>query len=139
VIIRGWVPDLEPLLRSARLSIAPLRYGAGVKGKVGEAWSFGLPVVGTTIGLEGMIEPGNPAYLAGDTPAEFVCEIERTYRDESTWTRASEAGLRLIEERSSPALAAETLRNVLDVAARADGRDRPLAVAAPPAKASPRA
>ena len=139
VIIRGWVPDIEPLLRSARLSIAPLRYGAGVKGKVGEAWSFGLPVVATTIGLEGMIEPGNPACLAGDTPAEFVRAIERTYRDESTWTRASEAGLRLIEERSSPALAAETLRKVLDVVARADGRDRPLAVAAPPAQANPRA
>jgi GT2 family glycosyltransferase len=124
VTIRGWVPDIEPLLRSARVSIAPLRYGAGVKGKIGEAWSFGLPVVGTTIAMEAMLDPESPAYLVGDTPVEFVRLLERTYRDESTWKHASEAGLRLVEERSSAALAAEQLRIVLEVAARADRRDR---------------
>jgi GT2 family glycosyltransferase len=127
---RGWVPDIEPLLRSARISVAPLRYGAGVKGKVGEAWSFGLPVVGTTIAMEAMIEPHNPAHLVGDTPLEFARQLEWSYRDESTWRAASEAGLRLTEERSSPALAAATLKLVLDVAARADRRDRSRMVAA---------
>lgn len=127
---RGWVPDIEPLLRSARISVAPLRYGAGVKGKVGEAWSFGLPVVGTTIAMEAMTEPHNPAHLVGDTPLEFARQLEWSYRDESTWRAASEAGLRLTEERSSPALAAATLKMVLDVAARADRRDRSRMVAA---------
>ena len=52
--IAGQVPDLLPDLHSARVSLAPLRYGAGVKGKVGEAMAFGLPVVTTTVGAEGM-------------------------------------------------------------------------------------
>ena len=138
VTIRGWVPDIEPLLRSARVSIAPLRYGAGVKGKVSEAWAFGLPVVGTAIAMEAMLDPESPAYLVGDTPVEFVRQLERTYRDESTWRPASEAGLRLVEERSCPALAAATLKRVLDVAARADGRDRSMVIAAPPAPPDPR-
>jgi glycosyltransferase involved in cell wall biosynthesis len=124
VNVRGWVPDIEPLLRSARVSIAPLRYGAGIKGKIGEAWSFGLPAVGTTIAMEAMLEPDSPAYLVGDTPVEFARQLERAYRDESLWRNASEAGLHLIEERASPALAAEQLRIVLEVAARADRRDR---------------
>jgi O-antigen biosynthesis protein len=124
VYVRGWVPDIEPLLRSARVSIAPLRYGAGIKGKIGEAWSFGLPAVGTTIAMEAMLEPDSSAYLVGDTPVDFARQLERVYRDESIWRNASEAGLHLIEERASPALAAEQLRIVLEVAGRADRRDR---------------
>ena len=54
VRIHGPVPDLQPLLAGARVSIAPLRYGAGVKGKVNQAMAHGLPVVATTAAVEGM-------------------------------------------------------------------------------------
>ena len=55
--------------------MAPLRYGAGVKGKVGEAMAFGLPVVTTSVGAEGMgIEPGSHALVADD-PQTFADAI----------------------------------------------------------------
>ena len=60
VEVTGWVPEIEPYLASHRLSVAPLRFGAGMKGKVGEALAAGLPVVTTTIGAEGMVD-GDPA------------------------------------------------------------------------------
>lgn len=114
VVFRGWVRDIEPDLERARLSIAPLRFGAGVKGKVGEAWSYGLPVVGTPVALEGMAETGNAACLAADRPAEFARMIERVYRDEDEWLAASRAGRALVEERFAPELASETLRALLE-------------------------
>lgn len=50
----GYVEDIEPLFKNALLSIAPLRYGAGLKGKVATSLSYGIPVIGTTIAFEGM-------------------------------------------------------------------------------------
>ena len=50
----GYVEDIEPLFRNALFSIAPLRYGAGLKGKVATSLSYGIPVIGTTIAFEGM-------------------------------------------------------------------------------------
>src|SRR5205814_10715677 len=53
VRVRGYVPDVEPFWQARRVFVAPLRYGAGVKGKIGEALAHGLPVVTTTVGAEG--------------------------------------------------------------------------------------
>ncbi len=71
LVIAGYVPDLAPYLEGCRLSISPLRYGAGVKGKVNQAMSFGLPVVATTPSIEGMhLTPGSDV-LVGDDPQAF--------------------------------------------------------------------
>jgi len=53
LVVTGYVPDVEPFFTDCRLSIAPLRYGAGVKGKVNLAMSYGVPVVATTNGGRG--------------------------------------------------------------------------------------
>ncbi|HUI06986.1 MAG TPA: glycosyltransferase [Verrucomicrobiae bacterium] len=88
----GHVPDLAPWLRSARVSIAPLRYGAGMKGKIGEALSWGLPVVTTEIGAEGMdLQDGLQAMIA-NTPAAFAEAVLRVYDDEALWTKLSVTG-----------------------------------------------
>lgn len=50
----GEVPEVEPYLQQARVSVAPVRYGAGVKGKIGQSLAAGLPVITTPIGSEGM-------------------------------------------------------------------------------------
>ena len=50
VVIAGWVSDLDPVMNSARVSAAPVRYGAGVKGKVAQALASGVPVVTTAVG-----------------------------------------------------------------------------------------
>ena len=54
VVITGYVKDLDPLLDQMRISVAPLRYGAGIKGKIGTAMAAGLPIVATSLAAEGM-------------------------------------------------------------------------------------
>lgn len=75
VRILGWVPDLTNLLEHARLSVAPLRYGAGVKGKVGESMAHGLPVVTTRLGAEGMGLEHEYDVLVADGAEAFASEI----------------------------------------------------------------
>ncbi len=60
VEVTGWVEDLEPLIDVARVMVAPLRYGAGMKGKVTQSLAAGLPVVTTPIGAEGLDAAGRP-------------------------------------------------------------------------------
>jgi glycosyltransferase involved in cell wall biosynthesis len=91
-VVSGYVPDLDPYLTGCRVSISPLRYGAGVKGKVNHAMSYGLPVVATTPSIEGMhLIPGEEALVADD-PDSFADAVVRAYTDEALWTMLSRAG-----------------------------------------------
>jgi len=124
VTIHGWVRDVEPFLAKARISVAPLRYGAGVKGKVGEAWSHGLPVVGTTIAFEGTVDKASPAWLAADDPSAFAKLLEHVYSSEEVWQAASRAGQEFVARSLSGDLARTRLGEVLaDVAKAAPSRD----------------
>lgn len=90
--VLGHVPDLRPILQSARVSIAPLRYGAGVKGKVNEAMNFGIPVVATATAVEGMHVAHGKECLIADDPREFANAIAELHRDAALWQRLSDAG-----------------------------------------------
>jgi O-antigen biosynthesis protein len=93
VRIQGFVPDLDPFLEGCRLSLAPLRYGAGVKGKVNQAMSHGLPVVATTCAAEGMfLEHGRDVLIADDARSFADC-IVSAYEDETLWNRLSAGGM----------------------------------------------
>jgi O-antigen biosynthesis protein len=94
--IVGYVDDTAPYLDRARLSIAPLRYGAGVKGKVNEAMNHGLPVIATGCAVEGMHVDEGVDVLTGDTAAEFAAAVIRAYNDPVLWATLSEGGRRNI-------------------------------------------
>jgi glycosyltransferase involved in cell wall biosynthesis len=102
VVFTGYVPDLAPHLRQARVSIAPLRFGAGMKGKIGEALSWGLPVVTTSIGAEGMELTEGLDILTGDTPADFARQVIRLYSDPDLWEMLASNGKKSVERRWSP-------------------------------------
>lgn len=73
--VLGYVPETAPHLESAYISVAPLRYGGGMKGKVGEAMSYGLPVVTTSFGAEGFgLQPGRDL-LVGDSAVAFAAQV----------------------------------------------------------------
>jgi GT2 family glycosyltransferase/glycosyltransferase involved in cell wall biosynthesis len=85
--VLGWVPDLLPLYDRTRVVIAPLRYGAGMKGKVAEALAFGTPVVTTSVGMDGLA-PRVAAYAhVGDHPSGFAQEVALLYEDGDRWER----------------------------------------------------
>jgi glycosyltransferase involved in cell wall biosynthesis len=99
--ILGRVPEMAPYLRKAQISIAPLRYGSGVKGKIGEALSYGLPVVTTSIGLEGFGLTIGKNVLAGDTPAAFATHVVNLLRDSALHAQISLAGWEFLRDRFS--------------------------------------
>ena len=99
VTVAGWVPETLPVYEAARIAIAPLRYGAGVKGKVGEAMSLGVPMVMTSIASEGMhIEHGVHALVADD-PQDFADHIADLVTNDDLWRTLSHNGEQLIHDR----------------------------------------
>ncbi len=91
VRVTGFIHDVEPYFQSARVFVAPLRYGAGLKGKIGQSLEFGLPVVTTSIGAEGFdFVDGHDALIA-DEPGAFADAVKRLYSDRMLWTRMSAA------------------------------------------------
>lgn len=113
VQVHGYVEDIAPFLDGIRIAVAPLRYGAGVKGKVNQSMAWGQPVVATPIAVEGMqIEPGREALVADDA-ADFAAAIVRLYRDPALWLQLSDAGLANIEAHFSFAAARAALEKIL--------------------------
>ncbi|MFD2111112.1 glycosyltransferase [Thiorhodococcus fuscus] len=113
VEILGYVPDVTGYLADSRISVAPLRYGAGVKGKVNQSLAHGLPVVATSIAAEGMHLRDGDSILIADTPADFASAVVRLYRDDALWTRLSDGGLAVMERHFGFAAAECALRSAL--------------------------
>jgi len=85
VIVTGYVKDLSGYFNDCRVFVAPLRYGAGVKGKINQSMSRGLPVVTTHIGAEGMGINDGEHVLIADDPEVFAQKVLKLYRDEDLW------------------------------------------------------
>jgi GT2 family glycosyltransferase/glycosyltransferase involved in cell wall biosynthesis len=93
VIVHGFVDNIAPLLDGMRVSVAPLRYGAGIKGKIGSAMAQGLPVVATPLAAEGMSLTDGVNILVADGAAALADRIAALYHDEALWNRVSAAGI----------------------------------------------
>lgn len=92
IVVHGWVADLSELFQRSRVFVAPLRYGAGVKGKIGQALSFGLPIVTTSIGAEGLDLISGLHCEVADTPQEIATAVDRLLTDDDHWITLSEHG-----------------------------------------------
>ena len=115
LVVAGHVEDIDPVFTSTRLSIAPLRYGAGVKGKVNLAMSYGVPVVATSTAVEGMHLANGVDVLVADHPNTFADAIVAAYRDEKLWNRLSRAGVDNIRRHFSRDAAKRALAGVLGI------------------------
>lgn len=100
-VVTGYVADVSPFFTGCRASIAPLRYGAGVKGKVNLAMSYGLPVVATPTAVEGMHLVPDEDVLVAEDPAAFADAVMRLYGDETLWNRLSANGVTNIQRHFS--------------------------------------
>ncbi|MEU6133216.1 glycosyltransferase [Saccharopolyspora sp. NPDC047091] len=114
VEVHGWVPDLAALYARSRVVLAPLRFGAGVKGKVGESLGLGVPVVGTTLAMEGMhLEPERDVLVADDA-AGLAAAVARLLTDDATWSRLSAAGKAGIAAQFGPDVSRAAIAKLLD-------------------------
>jgi glycosyltransferase involved in cell wall biosynthesis len=109
VHVHGQVADLAPLMEACLVAVAPLRAGAGVKGKVNSAMSHGLPVVATTIAAEGMRLLDGHDVLVADTAAQFAAAIARVAHDQLLWESLSTHGMENIQRHFSRAQARRIL------------------------------
>jgi len=114
VDIVGFVTDLTKLLGQNRMSVAPLRYGAGVKGKVGQSLAHGLPVVTTAVGAEGMGLRDGEHVLIADTPEDFAAAVLRLATDDVLWNRLRSNGREVIKSTQSTRAIRSKLEAILN-------------------------
>jgi GT2 family glycosyltransferase/glycosyltransferase involved in cell wall biosynthesis len=111
--VLGFLPSVEDVLEHTRMSIAPLRFGAGLKGKVGESLAAGVPVVGTQVAAEGFGDAAE-GMLVADDPAAFARAIARLATDDALWQRLSDGGRALIAKTCGPDRCDQELTDVLE-------------------------
>lgn len=114
VVVEGFVEDIAPFMDGCRVAVAPLRYGAGVKGKVNMSMSYGQPVIATPIAIEGMhAQAGRDVLVAGDAEG-FARELVRAYTDETLWRTLSDQGLDNVRRHFSFEAARDAVRRLFD-------------------------
>ncbi|MCF6231150.1 MAG: glycosyltransferase family 4 protein [Gammaproteobacteria bacterium] len=96
--VKGWVDDAMQVMREARVCLSPLRFGAGIKGKLADAMRCGTPNVTTAIGMEAM-HGGLPwGGLVADEANHFVAAAVELYSDQRLWQQKQRAGFLIVEQ-----------------------------------------
>jgi hypothetical protein len=113
--VLGYVPDLTPYFDAARVFVAPLRFGAGMKGKVGQSLVNGLPVVTTAIGAEGMCLADGEHVLVADRAADFANCVLSLLDDDGLWSHLQVRGRAHMESTLSEAVVARRLETLFRV------------------------
>lgn len=117
VEVVGYVPEVEPYYERARISVNPLRYGAGVKGKIVASLRSGIPVVTTPIGNEGIgLRDGLDGFV-GESPEALAERIVTLYRDDALCSQFARAGRSVIRRQFSEMKARRILSEILDIEA----------------------
>jgi len=98
IIVRGYIENLEEFLDKMKFSVAPLRYGAGMKGKLCSALGSGLPTIASNIASEGLKLTSGENILLADNPEEFASMITKYYNDKESWIKMSSNGISHIEK-----------------------------------------
>ena len=111
--IVGFVQDLSEVFSTCRISVAPLRFGAGIKGKIITSMSYGVPCVGTSIAVEGMGLTDEENIVVRDSPQEFAAGVIELYTNCQAWEHVSQTGLEFVNEKYSLDNFEKNLRRLL--------------------------
>jgi O-antigen biosynthesis protein len=105
--------DLAAYFNKNKVFVAPLRFGAGFKGKIAKSMAYGLPVVTTSIGAEGIgVRDGESAVIA-DTADEFAERLVKLYKDENLWNVISKKSLEYVRDNCSAENAKKVMKGIL--------------------------
>ena len=85
----GYVADVSAYFLTHRLFVAPLRFGAGMKGKIGQSLAYKLPVITGAIGAEGMNLKDGENVLIANSKEDYVSKILTLYQEEDLWSNLS--------------------------------------------------
>lgn len=110
----GFVEDLRPIMDRCRMSVVPLRFGAGTKGKLAMSLAYGLPAVTTSVGAEGMgLVDGDCVYVADD-PQTFADRIVALHEDPAQWSRMSKQAVAYVDDNLSREVGNAIIRRALN-------------------------
>jgi len=113
VIFLGFVEDLKEWMDKVKLTVAPLRFGAGIKGKIGSALTYGVPTVATSLAIEGMSLIDGRHILIGDTPIDIANHIVKLYTNEHLWYSIQSQGFEIATKNWGEVSAWKKLREIL--------------------------
>nr|WP_272930669.1 glycosyltransferase [Acetobacter persici] len=116
VHIRGHIPDLSSVMDQVRLTVAPLRFGAGIKGKVLDSLAAGVPCVMTPVATEGLILPEALTKLLGTGNANLAKLILHAHTERDLFNQNSKAGQSYISDQHSQQRVAQSLQMSLRAA-----------------------
>jgi glycosyltransferase involved in cell wall biosynthesis len=114
VMVTGYVPELEPYYENSRLVVIPVRAGSGMRVRILEAFALGMPVVTTTVGLEGIDATPGEHVLVEDTAPGFASAVVKLLKDKGLADQLAERGRRLAESRYDWQVALDQLDEELD-------------------------
>jgi len=114
IVITGLQRDVGPFFERVRLSIAPLRFGAGVKGKINQSMAWGVPVVATSVAVEGMELTFGVDVLVADEPEEFARALVTLYESRELWNRLSQNAVEKTRSLYSVEVARERLERLFN-------------------------
>lgn len=95
----GRADDAQEVVSKARVVLAPLRFGAGIKGKLLEAMQCGTPSTTTSIGAESMFGDLPWNGFITDNPEDFAAKAVSLYQNKTIWNTAQQNGIQIIDER----------------------------------------
>lgn len=98
-LIKGLAEDVNEVMQNAKVCLAPIRFGAGLKGKLMDAMQNGTPCVTTTVGAEGMFGDLDANGFVEDSPEAFANKAVQLYEDENFWSEKQLNGFQVINER----------------------------------------
>lgn len=96
--VTGYAPDLKSYLERSAVLIAPLRFGSGMRVKILDALTWGMPTVSTSLGCQGMAVTAGENILIADEPEDFAAKVLRVIQDRELADRLAANGRRLIEK-----------------------------------------
>ena len=97
--IKGWAPSVHEAMITARVCLAPLRFGAGLKGKLLDAMIYGTPAITTTLGAEGIYGQFEPPGSVEKDIQNFVDAAVRLHNDKGEWQDAQQRGFQILDKR----------------------------------------
>ncbi|MEN3324331.1 glycosyltransferase [Mariniflexile soesokkakense] len=113
-LIKGFADDVNEVMQQAKVCLAPIRFGAGLKGKLVDAMQNGTPCITTSIGAEGMFGNLDVNGFIEDEPDAFANKVVQLYLDENLWKEKQLNGFQIFNNRFNKAEFQQELASIVD-------------------------
>jgi hypothetical protein len=117
-LIKGFAEDVNEVMQKAKICLAPIRFGAGLKGKLVDAMQNGTPCITTAVGAEGMFGSFDVNGFVEDSPKEFTNKAVQLYQIENLWIEKQKNGFQIINQRFDKTEWQQKFTLIIDITAQ---------------------